>query len=200
MDEKEYINEEEEQIDVNSTIEDKIFALNIKAQELEIQLDQYEEKAFKENIDLSYDEHYMLLNKQYKDIVLERKQLRKELNSQDLSKLNQVSIWVIIYGSLMVLLSFPIITGQLWLDFANVVIDLVSGLFSNLHSDDALYNVVIFLIIFAFPLLLNVLTWFLYNNFVKSKTDKKIYIIFWIVQGLMNLGMIIYMSIQLYGA
>lgn len=199
MDEKEYINEEE-QIDVNSTIEDKIFALNIKAQELEIQLDQYEEKAFKENIDLSYDEHYMLLNKQYKDIVLERKQLRKELNSQDLSKLNQVSIWIIIYGSLMVLLSFPIITGQLWLDFANVVIDLVSGLFSNLHSDDALYNVVIFLIIFAFPLLLNVLTWFLYNNFVKSKTDKKIYIIFWIVQGLMNLGMIIYMSIQLYGA
>lgn len=200
MDEKQYEQEENEKTVEEQTIEDKIFALDVKAQEIEILLDQYEEKAFKENIDLSFDEHYISLNKQYKDIVLERKQLKKELSSKDLSQLNQVSIWVIIYGCLTILISFPIITGTLWLDFANVIIDLLSGAFSNLRSDDALYNVVIFLIIFAFPLLLNVLTWFLFNNFVKSKTDKKIYIIMWIIQGLMNLGMIIYMSIQLYGA
>lgn len=201
MDEKEYINnKEEESSESNSTIEDKIYALDIKAQEIEILLDQYEEKAFKENIDLYDDEQYISLNNQYKAIVLERKQLKKELNSKDLSKLNQVSVWIIVYGFLTILISFPIITGTLWLDFANVIIELVSGLFTNLRSDDVLYNIVIFLIIFAFPLLLNVLTWFLYNNFVKSKVDKKLYIIIWIIQGLMNLGMIIYMSIQLYGA
>lgn len=200
MEEKQYEQEENEKIVEEETIEDKIFALDVKAQEIEILLDQYEEKAFKENIDLYDDEQYISLNKQYKEIVFERKQLKKELNSKDQSKLNQVSVWIIIYGALTILISFPIITGTLWLDFANGIIDLVSGAFSNLRSDDFLYKIVIFLIIFAFPLLLNILTWFLYNNFVKTKVDKKLYIILWIIQGLMNLGMIIYMSIQLYGA
>lgn len=200
MEEKQYEQEENDKTIEEQTIEDKIFALDVKAQEIEILLDQYEEKAFKENIDLYDDEQYISLNKQYKEIVLERKQLKKELNSKDQSKLNQVSVWIIIYGVLTILISFPIITGTLWLEFANGIIDLVSGLFNNLHSGDVLYKVVIFLVIFAFPLLLNILTWFLYNNFVKIKVDKKLYIIFWIIQGLMNLGMIIYMSIQLYGA
>lgn len=200
MEEKQYEQEENEETVEEQTIEDKIFALDVKAQEIEILLDQYEEKAFKENIDLYDDEQYISLNKQYKEIVFERKQLKKELNSKDQSKLNQVSVWIIIYGVLTILISFPIITGTLWLDFANGIIDLVSGAFSNLRSDDFLYKIVIFLIIFAFPLLLNILTWFLYNNFVKTKVDKKLYTILWIIQGLMNLGMIIYMSIQLYGA
>lgn len=185
---------------IDNTIENKLFELDVRAQELEILLEQAEEKALFEHTEVNEDENYLKLKEQYKLINNERKQMKKELNAMDTSKLNQVSVWVIIYGSLTVLISFPIITGSLWLQFANIVIKMVSGMFSNLHTDSAFYNIVLFLVIFAFPLLLNLLTWLLYNNFVKSKTDKKVYITFWIIQGLMSLGMIIYMCTQLYGA
>ncbi len=183
----------------DNEIEAKIFDLNIRAQELEIKIDKLEEQAMTDDEILTSDE-YLEYKAEYKKINKERKQLKKELNSQDKSNLNQISIWIIIYGILMVIISFPIITGTLWLDFANSVIDLVAESVSGLHKGDFIYDVVIFLVIFSFPLLMNLITWLLYNNFVNSKVDKKVYISFWIAQGVLTLIMVIYMSTQLFGA
>ena len=61
------------------------------------------------------------------------------------------------------------------------------------------YKIVVFLIIFSLPLLINIVTWTIHINCIKSKEDNKVFCAFWITQGLMSLGMIIYMCIQLYG-
>lgn len=180
--------------------EEKIFKLDIRAQELEILLDQIEEKALKENEDPFEDENYIAYKNEYKQVIKERKQLKKELQAKDTSKLNQVSVWILIYGTLIVILSFPFITGTLWLDFANLMITWLSDAFSNLTTGDFIYKVVVFLVIFSLPLLINLVTWLIYVNLVKSKLNKKVFIGFWVVQGLMSLGMIIFMCTQLYGA
>lgn len=202
MENKDYI---EEGINVeNKTFEnefeEKIFKLDIRAQELEILLDQIEEKALKENEDPYEDENYINYKNEYKQVIKERKQLKKELQSKDTSKLSQVSVWVLIYGTLIVILSFPFVTGTLWLDFANLMITWLSDAFVNLTTGDFIYKVVVFLVIFSLPLLINLVTWLIYVNLVKSKINKKVFIGFWVVQGLMSLGMIIFMCTQLYGA
>lgn len=202
MENKDYI---EEGINVENKpfeneFEEKIFKLDIRAQELEILLDQIEEKALKENEDPYEDENYINYKNEYKQVIKERKQLKKELQSKDTSKLSQVSVWILIYGTLIVILSFPFVTGTLWLDFANLMITWLSDAFVNLTTGDFIYKVVVFLVIFSLPLLINLVTWLIYVNLVKSKLNKKVFIGFWVVQGLMSLGMIIFMCTQLYGA
>lgn len=200
MEEKDFLEEDTiiSEKPIENEIEQKINDLDIKAVELEIKLDQIEDKALKEADDSLLDDEYYALKEEYKKLVKERKALKKELASKDSSFLSKVSVWIVIYGVISLVVSFPLIAGNLWLNFANLLIDLLSGVFENLSSQDFIYKVVIFLIIFALPLLINVITWTVYINLVKTKEDKKVFCGFWILEGLMSLGMIIYMCFQLY--
>lgn len=202
MEEKDYIEEDSiiSEKPIDNEIEQKLFDLNIKAQELEFKIDQIEDRAFKENNQDLLDEEYNKLKLEYKKINKERKELKKQLNSMDNSYFNKVSVWVIIYGIISVVISFPLIAGNLWLGFSNLLIDLLSGAFNGLSSNDFIYKVVVFLIIFSLPLLINMITWMVHINLIKTKEDNKTFCVFWILQGLMSLGMIIYMCFQLYGA
>jgi len=201
MEEKDYIQEDNiiSEKAINSELEQKLIDLNIKATEIEIKLDKIEEESLKQNDDSLLDEEYRALKAEYKAINKERRQIRKEINSTDTSFLNKVSIWVVIYGIISVIIAFPLIAGNLWLGFANILIDALQGAFVNLSSDDLIYKIVVFLIIFSLPLLINIVTWTIHINCIKSKEDNKVFCTFWITQGLMSLGMIIYMCIQLYG-
>ena len=114
--------------------------------------------------------------------------------------LSKVSIWVVLYGVISIIISFPLIAGTLWLGFANMLITALQGAFSNLSQDNFIYKVVVFLIIFSFPLIINIITWTVQINCIKTKENNKVFCGFWIIQGLMSLGMIIYMCFQLYGA
>lgn len=200
MEEKDFLEEDTiiSEKPIENEIEQKINDLDIKAVELEIKLDQIEDKALKEADDSLLNDEYYALKEEYKKLVKERKALKKELASKDSSFLSKVSVWIVIYGVISLVVSFPLIAGNLWLNFANLLIDLLSGVFENLSSQDFIYKVVIFLIIFALPLLINVITWTVYINLVKTKEDKKVFCGFWILEGLMSLGMIIYMCFQLY--
>lgn len=200
MEEKDFLEEDTiiSEKPIENEIEQKINDLDIKAVELEIKLDQIEDKALKEADESLFNDEYYALKEEYKKLVKERKALKKELASKDSSFLSKVSVWIVIYGVISLIVSFPLIAGNLWLNFANLLIDLLSGVFENLSSQDFIYKVVIFLIIFALPLLINVITWTVYINLVKTKEDKKVFCGFWILEGLMSLGMIIYMCFQLY--
>lgn len=200
MEEKELLEEDTiiSETPISNEIEQRINELDIKAVELEIKIDQIEDKALKEMDDSLYDEEYYQLKDEYRQIVKERKALKKELKSKDTSFLSKVSVWVVLYGVASLIVSFPLIAGNLWLDFANILIESLSGAFENLSSGDFLYKIVLFLIIFSLPLLINVITWTIYINLIKSKEDKKVFCGFWIAQGIMSLGMIIYMCFQLY--
>lgn len=201
MDEKDYIEEgiNISETPINDELELRLHEINIRAQELEILMDQIEDKIIDEETEEKYYDELSTLKEEYAKLLKERKQIKKEINSKDTSKLNQVSIWVVIYGVLMVILSFPLISSNIWLPFSNWVMDLLGSAFSGLHEGEVVFYIVLFLIIFSFPLLLNLITWLLYNNLIKTKIDKKVYIGFWVTQGLMSLGMMIYMCIILFG-
>ena len=199
MDEKDLLEESIiKDTPINNEFEAKLSELNLKIQELEITMDQIEDKMIDEETEQLYFEEYNNYKIEYKNLVNQRKQLKKEINSHDSSKLCQVSIWVILYGILMIIISFPLISSNIWLPFSNWLMDILGDAFTGLRQGDAMFYVVLFLIIFSFPLLLNLITWLLYNNLIKSKTDKKVFIGFWLAQGLMSLGMMIYMSIILF--
>lgn len=200
MEEKDYIQEDSiiSEKPVNSELEQKLIDLNIKAQEIEIKLDKIEDESLKQNDQSLLDDEYYELKAEYKKIIKERKQIKKELASQDNSFLSKVSVWVVLFGIASIIVSFPLIAGNLWLSFANLLIDLLQGAFSGLSSDDFMYKVVVFLIIFSLPLLINIITWTVHINCIKTKENNKVFCGFWIIQGLMSLGMIIYMCTQLY--
>ena len=202
MEEKELLNEDSiiSEREVENEIEQKILELNIKAQELEIKLDKIEDESLKQNDESLLDEEYYQLKAEYKAIVKERKELKKQLKEQDTSFLSKVSVWVVLYGVVSLIISFPLIAGNLWLGFANILITLLQEAFSNLSSDNFIYKVVVFLIIFSLPLLINMITWTVQINCIKTKENNKVFCGFWIIEGLMSLGMIIYMCFQLYGA
>ena len=183
---------------INNEIEQRINELDIKAVELEIKLDQIEDKALKEADESLLDEEYYKLKAEYKQLVEERKNLKKELANKDSSFLSKVSTWVVLYGVLSLIISFPLVAGNLWLEFSNLLIDLFSEAFSNISSQDFIYKIVVFLVIFSLPLILNIITWTIYINLVKTKENKKVFCGFWILEGLMSLGMIIYMCFQIY--
>lgn len=196
---KDLLNEEvEEAIDENEL---KIYELDLKMQELLISIEKIEYQYSPENyVELEENEEYIKLKQEYNDLAKEKKQILKEIKSKDTSKLNEVSIWVIVYGIIMFIISFPIITASLWMDFAVWILDVFSETFANLNTDGFIRDMVIFFVIFSLPLIINLITWLVHNNFVKTKTDRKVFIGFWIVQGLMSIGMIIYMCTLLYGA
>lgn len=196
---KDLLNEEvEEAIDENEL---KIYELDLKMQELLISIEKIEYQYSPENyVELEENEEYQKLKQEYNDLAKEKKQILKEIKSKDTSKLNEVSIWIIVYGIIMFIISFPVITASLWMDFAVWILDVFSETFANLNTDGFIRDMVIFFVIFSLPLLINLITWLVHNNFVKTKTDRKVFIGFWIVQGLMSIGMIIYMCTLLYGA
>ena len=202
MEEKELLTEDSiiSEKEVENEIEQKIIDLNIKAQELEIQLDRIEDESLKQNDDSLLDEEYYQLKAEYKQIVKERNELKKQLKAQDTAFLSKVSVWVVLYGVLSVIIAFPLIAGTLWLGFANMLITALQEAFSNLSQDNFIYDVVVFLIIFSLPLLINLVTWTVQINCIKTKENNKVFCGFWIIQGVMSLGMIIYMCFQLYGA
>ena len=192
-----------DEIEVNEVdeVEEKIYQIDIKMQELLVNIEKIEGSYSPEQFDeLDNNEEYKQLQEQYKKLNAEKKQILKEERAKEKSKLAEVSIWVIIYGIISFIISFPLVTLSAWTDFAIWLLDIFSESFANLNTDGFLHDLITFLIIFSLPLLINLITWLVHNNFIKSKTDRKVFVGFWIVQALMSIGVIIYMCTLLYGA
>ena len=189
---KEEINTPEQKIKL------RMYELDLKIEECEVKLDELENKILIDPEDYDTQQEYLSIKKEEKGYVKEKKSLQKELNSFDSSALNKVSIWVIIFGIISIIISFPLITQILWLDAAQFIIDALAGAFSGVPTDSVLFRIIEFLLIFIFPLILNLITWLLFVNLVKTKTDNKAFSIMWIIQGVLSLGTIIYMCTILY--
>lgn len=182
----------------DETNEDQVTNIEVRIQEVEIMIEKAEQEFLLDDENDELYVKYKSLKEEYKQLLKERKHLIKQNAKQDQSILEQVSIWVVIYGVISIIISLPFLTGPLWLSFANEVMTIFSTSGLGLDADDFIYKVLVFIIIFAFPLLLNLITWLVKNNFINKKADKKVFLLCWIIQGAMSIGMIIYMSIQLY--
>ncbi len=197
--EDEFISENE-LIQEDEIANQRIFEIEYRLQELEIILDQLEQKVIDDLENEAYAEQYIHAKAEYKELLKERKGLVRAERLKDSSKANQISSWIYFYGIIIIIICFPFISYSIWLDFASLLIDLVSDMFSNIGNGTFLYYLVTFLTIFSLPLLLSIVSWMLYINLMRKPLDKKAFITVWIMQTLLSLGMIIYMSIILFGS
>lgn len=178
--------------------EEKMYQLDLAIEELNVELENLEIKLEKNPDDPGLCAEYEDLKARYKEKFRERKIFRKEADRKA-SAINQISLWIVVYGVVMIVISFPLVAGSLWYEFTKFLVGIFGSSISDIHTAGWVLQIVVFLIIFALPLLLNLLTWILHNNCLKSKIDKKTFSVFWGIQGIMQLAMIIYMCVKIYG-
>lgn len=177
-----------------SIYEEKIYEIDIRLQELIIMLEQLEEKALSENDEDKYRDEYNKYLDEYEKLDKEKKQIIKEYKSSHKTILDQISIWVIFYGLISCIISFPIYSWNIWF----TVFDKIATTIPGIDNSDFIFYVIRMLEIFAVPLVLNWITWILHSNVKMNKPTKKLFNIFWIIQAVMSLGMMIYCCIILF--
>ena len=190
----------DEEADNNQEIEsDKEYDIEIKLQEKYVRLDQLEIKLASDDYsDEEYNEYYEL--KQEIKTLEKEKRLAKKIKKSTEEKgiLEQVSVWIIIYGIVMTILCLPGISQTIWFGFSSVLLDTFS-FFDKVSMDDgALYYIWLFILAYAIPLLLHLLSWELYINFVKTKVNKWAFRIVWIIQAILTVAMIVYSIVELH--
>ena len=190
---EELVEEKEQDLEQSEedVFEQKVHEIDVRMQELIITLEQIEEKALIEDDQEKYQDEYQKYLDEYDELKKQRKQMIKDYKTNHKSVLEEVSLWVIIYGLLSCVISLPFISWEIWFS----VFDLIA---SNIPGIDNIFYVVRILEIFSVPLVLNLVTWMLFNNIKMNKPTKKLYVVFWILQGLMSLGMMIYCSVLLF--
>ncbi len=170
--------------------------IELRLQELEITMDQLEQKILANTETDEFDQQFLDAKQEYNDLLKEKKEIHKKRKKNDTSQLNQLSIWIIFYGIIMILICLPVVSYNIWLDFADIIIDALQGSFSNIVAGTTFYNIVLFFVIFSLPILLIFVSWILFVNVVKKKIDKKVFIGIWVLQSILTISMIIYISVK----
>lgn len=180
---------------------DQLEEIEIKLQEMYVRLDSLSIILGGEDWTDEEMDEYNSLKKEIKILEKEKKNLKKERRaSEKKGVLDQISVWIIIYGIIMTIICLPFISYSIWMGFTSFLIDTFSSLINSIDKEDGfLYYTWLGLLAYALPLLLNLLSLELYINFCKTKVDKWGFRIVWIIQALLCLGMMIYLGIHLFG-
>ncbi len=184
---------DEENDNSESEVSDESFDIDVKLQELYVKLDQLAIRLGMEDYTDEEYEEYEDVKKQIKELRKEKKNIIKtQRASEKKSILEQISLWIIVYGIIMVILHLPGVAPKVWFSFSTFLID-TFDFFSEISSENVvIYNIWLFILAFAIPLLFHVLSWELYINFVKTKINKWTFRIVWIIQAILTVVMIIY--------
>ncbi len=196
------LEQEEAEIDINKQ-EDKneLAQIEFELQKLEIKQDEIEiHLTSEEMVDKYYDE-YESVKKQIKELNKKKKALLKEKKeAEPKSAIDQIQPWIIFYGVVMIILCLPGVSYSLWLSFANWLLDVFSNFFDKFNANTWLYYPIVGLLVYSAPLLLMLLSWELYINFVKKKVNKILFLVIWIIQAILTLAMMIYVGTVIFGA
>lgn len=180
--------------------EDPLDRIDIEIFKLEVELDKMEiNMANDDYADEHYEEYRDLKNK-IKELNKQRKEIKKnKVVDEETNKLNEVQMWIFFYGIVITIMSLPGISYKLWLSFAQWLIKIVGNSLDSIINIKWLYYLFIGSIIYALPLFLILLSWMLFINLVKKKINKIIFAIFWILQGIGSIAMMIYVGIIIFG-
>lgn len=194
MDNMDLLTNEETEV-VNNEEISRLEQIEIELQELEIVLDQLDLKITNEGETEDLYNQYQNSKEKYKELLIERKKLLKEKNTN----LDKIPVWMIIFALIQFIIFFPIASYYLWIAFANWMIgvldkplDIVSQ-----NGSDFLFNVMTVLIVYALPLINFFSTWTIYVNYNKNQYAKKILKWIWIIQSGLTLIMVIYLYFTL---
>lgn len=185
------IDEEVETIDPKiSEIEKRENEIELRLAEIDVLMDKLDIKLSIDDEDVEALREYDELKKEVKALLKEKRNLRKmeiiETTDENQKSLDNLAVWIIFYGFFVSLLSSPLLSS-VWVKFAQWIIKIASDSIGAMDPSTVLGKIVVVLLIFAFPLLLHVLSWVLYLNAVKSKTNKFAFRIAWIVQAVCTL-------------
>ena len=191
----------EESIDEQevSEVDIKIGEIELKLQEIEVKIDAIEFNN-PELEALSEEElvEYQKLKEEQKELIKEirliKKEAKKKLTDENIEN---VSIWIFIYGLIIDIVSFPFIAYIIYLNFGSFLINQFAKI-PSLELTGFFPNLLLWLIVFALPIILVLLSWFLFNNVTKKRIDKKVFSIFWIIQTAFTLASIIWLTIKLF--
>lgn len=173
--------------------------LEVKLQELEIIVDQLELQLENDLDNEEYLEKYKNAKEEYDKLLKEFKSLKKDEQKKE-NKETTVKVWIYVYGFIQLVLCFPLISYFIWNSFADFILNIFNiDLIELANLPKTLYLIIVSLLFFSLPILDTILSWMLYVNVVKSKKDKKAFIIIWIMQSILSLGMMIWLMVSLFG-
>lgn len=182
--------------------DNRLYEIEIELQTLDVKLDELDNlMQISEDNYFEHVDEYKEVKAKQKELLKEKKVILKGTKQIEKRDLDNLSIWIIFYGLAMIIINLPVVSYNLWIKFASWLIDIFQNVFSKITSDDFLYYPIIGLLIYALPIILIILSWELYINFVKNKenkTDKLVFIILWIAQAALTLFMMIYLGIEVF--
>ncbi len=171
--EEEYIPDE---LDLALEAEKEIFDLkediNIQIQKLEVLVEEYEFNLAEKNIETMPEEEYLEKKKIIKELYKERNALKKKTKAK--TAWDQVSSWIIFYGIFQIFISLP------YIPYDVISVWLVERII--LPAIDSPMVIFVLVCTYAFPFLNIILSWILYANVVKKELDKKVYLVFFVIQ------------------
>lgn len=193
IDEEAQINIESEEAQIDIENEDTLTeaqALAIKIQELEVLMEETENKA----IAAPSDEEYQTLIDEHQKLKEERKLLRQQL--KDLNKVahgawDKIPLWMYIYIIFVVILYSPFLSSMIWINFSNWLITIFNTSLNDIanNAPSFFYNIILVLLVYALPLLGIFLSWILYTYATKKGFTRKIFSYIWLGQGILMIGM-----------
>ena len=186
-------------IDEKDSYEIKKREIELSLQQLDIKIDSIEFGAT-DIEDLSDEElvNYYALKDEYNKLLKELKEIKKNKKKNlDEGSIENISSWIFLYGGILDLFSFPLIAYIIYLNFGSWLLSKFAKI-SSIDLTGFFPNLLLWLIVFALPIILVMVSWFIFAN-IKKKINKKVFFIFWSIQIVFTLISIIWLSIKLFG-
>ena len=151
--------------------------IEYRLSEINVIIDEYQNKLYDEEIETMSKEEYLELLQEQKSLKLELKEIRKLTRN---SFWDKVKVWHIIYGIVQLVICFPMIglMYNLCALFYSKLYEWFADSFVNLDSKFVFFLEVV--MILAFPILNIFFSWILYANCVsKKKLDQIVFLSIW---------------------
>ncbi|MFA6627570.1 MAG: hypothetical protein WCT17_03455 [Bacilli bacterium] len=163
--------------------------LAIELQQLEVLMEEMENKATEGSIDERnvMIEQYLILKEKTKGI---RKQI-KELKKTHRNIYDKIPIWMYGYGIIQLILYFPFLSSMIWINFSSWLITIFNVPLNDItnNAPEFFYNIILFLLVYALPILGMFLSWILYTYATRSLFNRKVFRYIWIGQTVLIVGM-----------
>lgn len=152
--------------------------LSARLERLETELTEYSMKLHEENIKTMTDDEYTEKFAVYEEILA----LLNRRITDEKGFLDKVSVWIWIYAIVMFIMAFPTI---LYYTFSLTVLNLLMEPLILAGFPDVF---IASLAVYTVPILMILLSWLLKLNVIKTKEDKKVFNIVWLIQSLIIAG------------
>ena len=154
---------QEEVVDEELSREEQI---EFRISEINVIVDEYQNKLYDENIEIMTTEEYDLLLEEQKNLKKELKELRKETHN---SFWDKVKVWHLIYGLIQLFICMPLIGGiyHLCMLVYSKLYEWFGDKLINVDPEFAYFIEVVMML--AFPIINIFITWIIYANCVSKK-------------------------------